>query len=426
MIELILSEVICAVISTVIVVVALRKKFQNGFALVNCGLVLFWLLLVLPVFLDALIGMPRYNNCPGFFLASRSAATIAAYSVFMLVVPAVLLIGSKWTVVPLNEGTSLEEFTIKVRGFGKRYHYLFLTLLLLPLICLLVAPDFDFYRTYTIQSRGIRSKPIQVQSFHAVLQLLCHVAILASAIFLVQSKLFFQRLVSLIPIWLYTAWIIGKRSAVAEILAMIIISAVVVGKLGRGQLFFLILIFGVFLGVFSNWYQSAARNIGFRDSGWELVYENCRIDFFRDDTAKLAIYKALNPNEEQILDSCGESLWIYLTLPMPRSLWRDKPVSYGMSLACASMNWSRQQIGWGMTTSILDEAVANTGFFGFLLGPILLLGIAARGAKKEDVVVSLITVVVIILSMVQHLSAWMPIFLIWLTITSLRTYKQVT
>jgi len=90
-----------------------------------------------------------------------------------------------------------------------------------------------------------------------------------------------------------------------------------------------------------------------------------------------------------------------------------KPLTYACYFTSAMRGSSPQDWGWGMTTSIFDEAIANGSWFG-LLAASLVIGILCRiGDSCSDVLVFLLTAIVASLLLTVQLVAFAPLALIW-------------
>ena len=71
-------------------------------------------------------------------------------------------------------------------------------------------------------------------------------------------------------------------------------------------------------------------------------------------------------------------------------------------------------IGWGITTSWLDECIANLGWPGVLIGP-LVLGLMCRfGHRARDPQSDAATVIVTVLFLTVQAGAFLPVILVWL------------
>src|SRR5690606_38518167 len=100
-------------------------------------------------------------------------------------------------------------------------------------------------------------------------------------------------------------WLNGKRAIVLIFLFFLGLFYLIKYKNVKSILFSIFLC-GVFF-VYSNWYQGNVRDYG-GEVTFKEKYENIRIDYFRDQRVKMAIYAQLNPSIMSILDYPGQSL----------------------------------------------------------------------------------------------------------------------
>jgi hypothetical protein len=145
----------------------------------------------------------------------------------------------------------------------------------------------------------------------------------------------------------------------------------------------------------------------------ESATQSFRIDFGRDNGIRLAIFSELNPEYLQILEYRGQSVLFNLTFFVPRSVWPDKPWPYSVYSTAAVFNLRPDYLGWGVTTSWLEEAIANFSWLGFLLGPLLITLVARIGDSTGEPVVSFLTKLVVSLLLTVQLAAWIYLALLW-------------
>jgi hypothetical protein len=165
------------------------------------------------------------------------------------------------------------------------------------------------------------------------------------------------------------------------------------------------------VSIFSSSYQTGVRG---GTSDFEEVYEGFRVDYGRDSNIKMAIFAELYPQELQILEYRGESLFFYLTMYIPRQSWPEKPMPYRHYVTSAAFMIPPKLWTWGLTTSFLEEAIANFSWFGMILGPSLISIICRVGDSRSNPLISPLTVLVAILFLAIDLSAFSPLFFIWL------------
>lgn len=404
---------------TVILLVAdLYQTLRGSPSLLSVCSILVLVLFVSPIVLDHLVGAPSYLRYPGFYDAATNRQVQILYSIALFLTALVFFLFRQYSIVKIPHAQSVREYVATLIPQARRVVWVARLVCIAPIVAVFFAPDISFYSTYAMQYRGHRDAPADVRSFHTYVQLCCHVSILASALNLICARRFAAAIAATLPVWVALAWIVGKRHAVAEI-AMILLLAIVVRGRSRPAgiaVAAVSLLVGV-LG-FSTWYQAYARGVSVTTVGSELYYDDLRVDFFRDDVYKLALLGAFPNSPYCAFDHAGKSFWIYLTLPIPRVVWPEKPLSYGTTVMCIAQGREQSYLGSSMTTSVLDEAISNFGFAGVIFGPLILVWVASRGARKNGLLAHLLTIVVLVLLLVQHLSAWMPIFLVWLLVTA--------
>ena len=171
-------------------------------------------------------------------------------------------------------------------------------------------------------------------------------------------------------------------------------------------------------------YQEEFRYDMLQIEDGEQVYHNMRVDYGRDDVTKMAIYAELYPDELEILDYPFQSFLFTSTMYVPRELWSDKPWPYAVYATAALMQIKSQYVGWSMTTGILDESIANVGWLGFLLGPLLITWVVRIGDAHQTTIIQLLTILVGSLMLVLQIAAFAPIFLLWLTLVGWQLFKR--
>ncbi len=124
---------------------------------------------------------------------------------------------------------------------------------------------------------------------------------------------------------------------------------------------------------------------GYEASDKSQLYTALRIDFFRDDRVRLAMYHVLHPSEMKILDWPGQSL-----LPFPTWLFPFDYIlgklgisypAYTNYFSSAVLMLPRSQSFTNMTPCIYAELVSNFGLFGALAMPFLCVWFAIKADK---------------------------------------------
>jgi len=287
-----------------------------------------------------------------------------------------------------------------------------------PIVLIAFAPDIQIYMTYGPILPKVGRQAIHELSFHAYLNQFIRYSMLSCFALIVlifngASRYKWILFLTLISILGIDCFLHGKRSSFALAICGVGFSLWFSGAISRKLLIVLGLSTITVLPLLSYQYQQYSGRS--RNTEWVDIYREIRIDFFRDSAHKLSLASiGLGPKNVKILDYYGESLFIYGTLPIPRAWWPEKPVSYGMSLACAALNIKRQYLGWGLTSSLLDESIANFSLLGVFIGPILIGLILRQSVRFNDPIIALLTTVLCGLLVMVHLSSCAPMLICWL------------
>jgi hypothetical protein len=221
-------------------------------------------------------------------------------------------------------------------------------------------------------------------------------------------------LVVLAPFILAACWINGKRNAVAYAIVLCLYAFWRRGVLRGKRLVIAGAALCTLFVAFSAYYQTQLRfsDEFVQEKDVQFWYENFRIDYGRDDVIKLAICAELNPHALRILEYRGQSLEIIATMLLPRRFWPDKTPSYPAHVTLQAMG--QMPRGGGLTTSVLEEAIANFSWLGCLLGPLLIAAVCRIGDSCRNENTRILTIMVAICLQVVHLAPWAPAAVMWI------------
>ncbi|OKP88582.1 hypothetical protein A3844_07775 [Paenibacillus helianthi] len=369
--------------------------------------IIFYVFFGIPLLLDTLVGTPDYNFYPSYYRVTRDEFTSLIYAVYISIVPLVWWCFGRTKV--LNNRT---EFNIQ--GNYLNIAKIILNVLVFsPIIILIFSPYPKMYLHYGVI---IHESNIDALKFHSYINLTCFLSVISIAALMLLKKRNFTSLLIYVPFALISIWLHGKRNIVA--MAILLLFYVLWKKeILKGKK---LVIFGsvalLFLLGYSSLYQNALRDNESQLTN-KMKFENFRIDYGRDVATKMTIYSELHPKESKILEYRGESILFYLTIFVPRKIWLEKPYPYAVYFTDEVFNLPKEPLGWGLTTSWLEESIANFGWLGFLIGPLLISEIARRGDKTNNLIVQALTVLVICLFLVVELSAFYSIFILWVIST---------
>ena len=396
-----LAEIVAFLWASAWAVYALRLLARGSRSSVLFAYLVFFGLFVIPVAADLIYGMPAYTE-RGFYVAAKDPLVRILYCIYLAFIPPL------WLRKQFVKGNIRAAQPLRLSKSAKG---ILLVGAALPAVLLLFAPMPHIYMHYGfVASKDV---PLDILWFHNILAAVTILSILSGAAFLACFAQIRRGFGLVLPLFAIAIFLNGKRA----IFALAVISIVLVlwarGAL-RGRRFFLALCASAFaIGLFSSIYESTIRDISAESTSPEYAYKNTRIDYGRDSRVKMALYAELHAREMRILDYPGESLLFDITFWVPRSVWAGKPYPYAVYFTSALLGTKVGMLGWGMTTSLLDEAIANFGWAGIIFGPLAVLAICNLGDSCKDQKISILTVVVAALLLSVHLAAFLPLFWGW-------------
>lgn len=362
-----------------------------------------------PPLLDVVFGTPDYAMFPfpGFELASADPATCLIYCAYVSAIPPLWWIFGRGSLPPASLATAASETQSK--SYPSWLYVLLNVLLVSPLGFLAFAPDWEMYATYAHVLRDVSE---EAREHHAYIALASRLSILSvAALLFLRPRLTLGFGMVLVPWWLLDVWLFGKRSEIALSLVLVMYVLWARGVLRGSRLLVGVTVCVTALTIYSYVYQAATRGISVGSSF--AAYTNARIDYGRDDAIKLTIFAELNPEVVQILEHRGQSLLFYLTAWIPREVWPEKPLPYAQYFTSALFQQPPREWGWSMTTSCLEEAIANFGWLGMLLGPMVPLFVCRISDQTQNGFIRLIGLPIVLLFLSVQCIAFAPLLIIW-------------
>ena len=396
---------------------AAARNFRHRRALSVDGVLgVHFFLCGIPLLLDTLFGAPEYLQQPELRLSSTDPPTEVLYGLYVAACAPIWW----WTARPIRVPRAIPE-TFRSERFLVRVRTTCVVLAVLPYALVVLSPEQDAYLTYGAAVRGRFSAG--GGDWHNLVANTALVGVLATTIALSS----YRRVpvatwaIALLSIGA-SCWIFGKRAIVA--IAIVAVGYVLWGHgMIRGRrLYAAVLAGAALLMVYSWFYQSEVR---FADDPMlanpaAAGYEGFRIDYFRDDRIKMALHAELDPGATRILEYRGQSLLFDVAFLVPRTVWPGKPWPYSVYFTSATFQiLPPRPLGWGMSTSWLDEAIANFGWFGLLLGPLGISAVCRAGDRYAWPPLNVMTLLVAVLLLAVQLPAFLGLFLLWLLLVAL-------
>lgn len=363
-----------------------------------------------PLLLDLTYGPPEYSYHWGFIVSQFDHTTNLVYLGYLAVIPIILeVFGGRAAAGGVRAPIALElKRWARVAAWA--------AMLALP-AALFLAPRPEMFLQY---ATALRDPTAQGSAFYyIVIALVAVLAIIAAVLVLAARDSRPIERVLAMPFLALALWTHGKRSSVALAALLLLYLLWMRGTLRGTRFIAVALAVGVGLGVFSYMYQTRVRDVrvetvDLRSKQASTFYVNLRIDYGRDAVIKQSIYGELHRDRLRILDYRGESLVFYSLFWVPRSMWPGKPFPYATYVTAAMMRAPVKDYRWGVTTSILDEAIANFGWLGLLVGPLVPARVCAIGDRRRSPFAAILTVTVASLFLVLHAAAFIPLILLWI------------
>ncbi len=370
----------------------------------------FYFFFAVPLLLDLAVGPPTYTYQRGFIVSQFDHTTNVVYLLYLAVIPVMFTaLGGRRAIA----AGAAPLMKLRLGPWARVFAWS--TMLSLPFVIVLAPRPSEFleYAAY------IGNQAAGVEQYQVIVTMAATMAAISAVLVISAEGSPMIARVAAIPFLSVAVWIHGKRSVVALALLLLLYLLWMRGVLKGRRFIAAAVACGLALGVFSYAYQSSVRKIGqdepMRDQSFESsdLYVNYRIDYGRDAVAKQTIFAELHPERLTILEHRGQSLLFYLTIFVPRNLWPGKPLTYPIYVTAAMFEFEPRDIGWGVTTSWLEEAIANLGWIGMLFGPAVPALICAIGDRRRSPTVGVLTVSVASFLLVLSLAAFFVMAALW-------------
>lgn len=413
---------ICLVLLTVLLIFPIWKKRRN---VAFFCLILFDVAYVIPLLVEFFLGKPKFSSAyVGFVLSANDEATAFAYAFFILVVETCFF-------VYLNRShdvsPEISDIALNIQErFCKNPLLIFFSIIIVlsPIVAIMLAPNMQLYLSDfgklgmdqsdlslvdIVYHKKIASKFVTLAAFGVIL------------LKIIDKKNFpaykFLRVVGIILV----ALVNGKRTFVTFLVIFLVIMDFLLKK-KKKYLRFNIAVSVVCVIVYFVAYSYISGKYEYNTDWYAVISEY----FFRNNSVKVAIYSALNPEKLPILDYPGQTLLFDFLFFVPRSIWPTKPYPFPDYYTSAIFGFSTlTSIGWNFQTNIYAEWIANLGFFGFFITPVVLVIFCRIVNKSSGVVEYVLGAGFILLMHVFEFSDMLKVMLmVWLTLLLSRKFKM--
>jgi len=382
--------------------------------------------MVFPLILDIIVGPPSYNlgtsqfNFIGFIMSHKDITTEIIYCIFVLFTTFFLFLFGKKKYLYLKEiksyGKNITSFPVK----------LFLSLVVFTPVILafkkMLAGNVSLNNILNYNYLRLLFRGDLDFIYYYYIALLCVLSFII-LLLISNSNLFYISLIYAFPLYVAIG-IHGKRNIIAILIFMYVFAILFKMKISTRYFKYIIAFFLLILIISSVKYQSNVRNIEFK-SNMDKAYTDFRVDYGRDDVVKMAIYYEIN--EDPILENQKNSQLYFLKyFPGEINYFRTE-YKYSVYATSKLLGYATPiDLGWGMTTGIFDESIANYGIiFGVLLSNLLLVSFCRLSDKTNNSLVILLAYITGLLLLVLQLTSFIFIFILWLILIFIFFFKYL-
>ena len=406
---------------TIIVLSAILNILKGYSDSIYIVKIVFYIFFVLPLLFDLFIGIPDYKRYPGVREASNDELTNFIYCIYIIFVSVIWYFTGR----SKKRDVIFNKFSLTRNISSKRRRFL-ITLLyfcsIFPLVLLIFSPEPMFYLEY---GGIVELEDKAVKDFHNYIALCTVMSVVSCAgLLMISNKLKPFMILYVFSITFISSWLNGKRAVVSIACILLVYAFWSKGLLKGKRLIVAGLLVILIFSSFTLLYQYNVRDINIAE---DYFYENIRIDYGRDDVTKLTIYSELNPDKSRILEFRGQSILFYLTAFVPRESFPNKPWPYAVYMTSSVLGLTNNTyIGWGMTTSWLEEAIANFSWGGMVLGPLFISLICRIGDSCISPIIPPITMLLGSLMLTVHPIAFWYVWVVWIGFIMYEKIKILT
>jgi hypothetical protein len=376
-----------------------------------------------PLVLDLYVGPPHYHFSRRLTEVSQDETTSLIYCFYVSMAPVI------WFAMARRQrrrgelmGESQEASSSGASLAGRKRWVLPLlyAMMISPALLVFVSPNPAMYLEYAPVVRGSPAiADAEFQTRWVALAALAGILACGGAMVLVP-RITTAHACFFAACLFQGVWLQAKRFSIALAVVCVVFALWQRGTLRGIRFAIACAIAFVTMGAASYWYQDYVRGQNIADT--PDYYDGYRADYGRDGVIKQAIYSELHPEEGRILQYRGQNIVYLLTFYVPRSMWPTKPWTYSTYVTAALMEQpDPYYLGYVMTTSILDEALATFGWLGLVMGPWLVGVVCRLGDQSRWPPVRLLTAAVGPLLLVLDVGTFIVVFLAWL---GLALYSQ--
>lgn len=415
-------DIVVFCLATLLLLNSIKGLFTNKGSALDYCLVAFYLVHVIPIFMQLDYGIPEVLHHVNVGSAMEDNATDYIYGLTVLSVMWLLRYYSKKlikrfgnTTIDTSSGSVIQHRSVR---------YLNKVVMFSPLIAVLFSPIPSLYLTFSpfyTSSYGIESHPYIYHS--TVVNITVLLSLLAICLGYYNNKDNDKSLVYYIAIFLLT-WIDGKRTIFLFSIVGVLASDLMHGRFSdtkyrKKQIVKTVLLVSIVLAYFVIYNAQTGKG---EDTEFYFLYT---FYFSRMSIVKTAIYDQLYTHS--LLQYPLQTFIFNLFLFIPRAVWTTKPVMYCIYFTSYADGYGpTQQLDYNLQVNLWSEFISNAGIiFGPLLGVLFVYFIIKQSLATYSKPVLLLGIAFCLLYSVygfEHIVSYM--FFIWVAIVVLKKKKK--
>lgn len=412
---MIMTNIISGVIQTSIIIWIIKEVIWKKYFSYNyLFLLIYYFIFTIPLMLDSIIGIPEYYEYSQYIynIASEDLKVNLWFNMINLIIFFTFI--KKRKVFKVNFNTTNKNLLIRI---------FLLAIGFLPIIIFFInynkIPSFKY--GYFI---GNYANNFELKSIYSLFLNTTMIAVPAMMLYIILTRerhIYITFLVYFSV--LFSIYLNGKRLIVFIFIILVLVNIYI-----KKNKYFLIIVISsiITMVVFNNFYSNYLKKEYNLNKFSVNNYLQYRIDYGRDHNVKMALYKEINNSEDMILEYRTQSFLSNVLFFIPREKWPNKPYPYGVYLTATSLNEIKRPLGWQMTTSIVDESIANLGVVGGIFFMILIFNFIFNvGYKyKDNILLFVMTnfIIILLLTMQFSFSKWFIIS--WILIVILNKFNK--
>lgn len=351
----------------------------------------FFALYVFPVFLDYLAGFQEHYHW-GYYVASRDSTTRVIYDILLIIVMCSLtFINNRGLIDSFRDSFSKQN--IRLNSKYSSLIYFFIVFPTIAVLLLMRNPEILYtfqWREFELFSDG---------GSYSTIERFVYFGIVCSVVILFDNKSSFwniRRLFALLFLYINVC-IQGKRAilffAIIAILLVVVFQYITL-RIQKKSTFLFTVVFMSLISIGAAYMIWSSIEVkigrGYSETAEDMLYTSTRIDMFREDRIKMAIYSEQHPNKIKILDYKGQSLitdivsiipFNYISEPMGLSQGTYQ-VHFSMAMFGEKYNNNNPKANRNyMTCTIWAELISN---FGIVIGSVFFIMLTLWFIKLTD------------------------------------------